>query len=246
MNRRVLSQSRIALIAFTVHLATLPLIADEGGEKTRSLPRPGAWARYHVVRVEVDGTETTYDETIEWQARELSADGKPLRWIEIRSEFDEDAELKTYVVRMLVPENALMNDPDPLKQTVKLMFGVNDEPLADEDVTSAPFFYHAVIVCPGSKTDVHTLDDPKIVMYQPGNLSITKESTVTHVWTRRLKNADGNLMLTYDYTFYSHGDVEACFAQASFTISYQLNDELPNIQRFNYYLTTAGWKEPAE
>lgn len=243
MYRHVLPLFQTAIVVLTVQFASPLTFADEVGEKRISLPRPGAWARYHIVREEVDGTETSYRETIEWQDREMSADGKPLRWIEIRSEFDDSADLRLYVVRLLVPEDALLNDPDPLKQTVKLMLGVNDEPFVDEDVTQAPFYYHAVVICPGGKTTVRTLDAPKKIKYQRGDLSIDQESSVTHIWKRRLQNADRYLKLTYDYTFYRHADVEAGFADASFTIRYQVGDDTPNIQRFNYYLNDAGWKQ---
>ncbi len=87
MNRYVLRLCNAGLIAFAVHLAS-PVMADVAPEKPATLPRPGVCARYHVVLVAFDGVEKTYHETIEWQNREMSADGKPLRWIEIRSEFD--------------------------------------------------------------------------------------------------------------------------------------------------------------
>ncbi|MEX1231612.1 MAG: hypothetical protein WEB58_15300 [Planctomycetaceae bacterium] len=246
MNRKSLCPRLFVLFAFAFLLVDMPLgYADDAREKRASaLPPVGSWVRYRVVLVDESGTEKPYQETIEWQSMERDAQGRSCRWIEIRR--DDSPEKLVEATRLLVPEEVLIKDPNPLLQTVKMRQSLNGKAFSDLDLFLAPLFASAVLVSPGIKNTVEPLAEPKIVRYQPGNLSIAEEKTASHTWTRQLKMVDLKLEIISDFKYYTHPDVNAGFAEASVKLTRKHNGEVRSTQQMTYYLLDAGHKDKTD
>ncbi|MEX1231613.1 MAG: hypothetical protein WEB58_15305 [Planctomycetaceae bacterium] len=230
----------IAIVAFILSLSKSPsIIADDAKNTVAALPPVGSWVRYRVVTVQENGTETTYDETVTWQEKELDSQGRDCRWIESRIILDD--EKCTYATRIFVPEQALLKDPDPLRQTVKLQRSENDRPVSEFPLYFAPLYTYAVLNSPGIKSEVATLDDPKTVKYQHGDLSIAEERSASLQWTRQLQ-AGFRQDTNYEAMYYTHPSVDAGVAEATIKLTIKYDGRLRASSQ-TYYLMDAGDKE---
>ena len=86
------------------------------------LPKDGSWAEFAIdgVATKPDDAEVTLVGKIRLSSvGKVQIDGKPCRWIELRTEAKRNDEKYTDIVKMLIPEKNLVRGQDPLKHMLR-------------------------------------------------------------------------------------------------------------------------------
>ena len=86
------------------------------------LPKDGSWAEYTIdgVGTNPDDTEVTLRGTVKMSSvGKVQVEGKPCRWIELRTEGKRNDDKFTDTVKLLIPEKHLAKGQDPLGHVIK-------------------------------------------------------------------------------------------------------------------------------
>lgn len=159
-----MSPLRLVILTFSL-INVVALHADEPADE---LPKPGAWARYHVVIKRDNGTESTGKLTLKFLEQEQD-NGRPCRWLEFEWKYDDTAD---WQIRCLIPEKALCDSDRPLNEAVKALEQVGDDRPREMQPGELKLSAFVLYWLPAARKAAERIDEPQTVEYQAGKLTV--------------------------------------------------------------------------
>lgn len=219
-----------ALIALScvAHIAS----ADESAME---LPAEGAWVRYHGVTKPDNEPEVTYKLTIRFLGRETHQ-GRLCRWIETEETYDDARQ----GMEILVPEVALQNSERPLDETIKCRYRNREGEVVSESLERVGFTGTDFLFLPAARKSAKVVDEPQIVDYQSGRLTIPLGWKGEYVWSREAKTIKQTQTMKWDYTIWIDPKVPLGVARKKMTLSRQIDGMTTKTYTQDQYLEDFG------
>jgi hypothetical protein len=232
MNRTV---SRVCRWGFATSAAVLmsvvPLFAAD------ELPKDGAWARYYVHAKSSNGRENSSRLTIGMVGTVVEG-GKKLRWIEVSETYEPERPKKprekkyTSVLKLLVPERALLESDAPLKQLVRGWSWDNVSKRVDKvdtgkrDLQRFEAFYRPYVVYfPGPLKRAKRTRNSRDVDHQKGRLQIAGGLAGHNIARWHAFTVPEQRSMTLDVELWLHKDVPLGMASAKLTRTYRFKKD---------------------
>jgi hypothetical protein len=196
-----------------------------GDELPRELPMDGAWVQYQWDWERLQsGQKISGTVTLSLVGR-LVERAQPCRWVELRYVIPEGPEKGTLIEKMLIPENDLLENENPIACVLRTWIQFNDEPAHlkaaynNNDSTIGPL----LLWTPGALKSAANADTPKDIEYQNGRLKAAKAWAGKFVIGEQDRNGKVVLQRSRRFTSWQHADLTAGFAEA------EIKDDVYNV-----------------
>ncbi len=239
-NRRRLStrQGALAALLLTI-LGTLVLVpwrisAQPALLNQTSLPKVGAWVRYHVTK-KVDGgsVEDSPKLTISVVGQKIE-EGVPCLWVELKFVGGERGENSQWLFKCLIPERALLEEERPMQHVIRAWEkfegqAVHELPTGalkgDKGARRFVSLDEYMVFWPGSLRTTERVETRKTLDYQQGRLVIPEGRRGKFVEHSPGAIAEEDINDTTEYQVWLHHDLPIGFACAQ--IRFTSADETP-------------------
>jgi hypothetical protein len=212
-------------------ISAVPLLAAD------KLPKDGAWARYYVYAKSSNGRENVSRLTISMVGTVVEG-GRKLRWIEVSETYQPERPEKprekkyTSVLKLLVPERALLESDAPLKQLVRGWRWDNFSHRADKVDTGKRDLQHFealyrpyVLFFPGPLKQAKPTRNNRDVDHQTGRLHIAGGLAGHNVARWHAFTVPEQRSMTVDVELWLHKDVPLRMASAKLKRTYRFKKD---------------------
>jgi hypothetical protein len=221
----------LALPACWIALATPVAIAAKD-EPAAKLPEDGAWVRYQQDWERLDnGLKETRKITVSVVGHVVEND-EACRWIELKHLVSEGDEKGTWIFKLLIRENDLMENENPLERVIRAWLQSPDKEITlfEPDETS---FLPILLWTSGTPKKPSTADETKNIEYQKGRLKAAHAKVGQIVIPERTRPDYRN---SWDYTLWQHTDLPIGFAEARIKYEVRGPDMKDRTQQVTVYL----------
>ncbi len=189
-----MSPLRLAILTISlIYVAAL-----HAGEPAVELPKPGAWARYHIVEKPENGAEIVFKSTLKF-LHQQEHHRVACRWIEIEEHYDKEGKEIVQLYQFLVPERALRDSASPLSETVVANFRDNGSEVLPERLDRTGVFGTALLFLPAARKGSQILNEPQRVDYPGGRIEIPTAQRGKYVWSHEAVIVKQTKSWTWDY-----------------------------------------------
>ena len=205
-----------------------------------AVPKSGAWVRYHVLVHHAEGNQQVEQETLRFLGR-ATEKGQPCRWIEIQIDDKSGKQPRSYIYKLLIPEQALRESDRPLDHAVR-GWVQSDKGRIDPWVRRGQALHNTfgrlLTFLPGCRPQTRPLDEPKVVDYQDGRL-ICPSGRAGQMKVNVAAD-DDRLTWEHNYVIWPHEQLPLGVAAANITTSLYRNDALLKSYRIEQWLEDFG------
>jgi hypothetical protein len=218
-----------------VFLSTWAALITCGAEKQpRTIPKDGAWVRYHSSCERSNGFKASRKVTLSFVGT-VDVDNKHCRWVEIKVDDGDDEQKKEYLFKMLVLEDDLMqSDLLALKNVIRTWERRPDGTVINQP--DAPNYSELFLWTPGAMRNFESTGESKDISFERGRLKSAK------AWSRLREDRGQGSGIRTNTTFmvWMHPDVALGYAEASMRMNISFGGEQLSDQLTKYEIEDAG------